>query len=446
MSHPAISVHGLGKQFQLTGRAGGYRTLRESMVDAVRKPLRAVRSVGQTERASREGEIFWALRDISFDVAPGEVMGVVGHNGAGKSTLLKVLSRITEPSVGYADVRGRIGSLLEVGTGFHPELSGRENVYLNGAILGMRRAEIDRKFDEIVDFAEVERFIDTPVKHYSSGMYLRLAFAVAAHLEPEVLVVDEVLAVGDAAFQKKCLGKMGEVASQGRTILFVSHNMNAVQRLCSRCILLERGQMKACGPTPEIVRQYLTSGMGETAPGFWIDVTGASRRGTGEARVAGVWYSSGEAAAGFRPYPEGPLEFRLRVHSNADREVGSMAVVILDQSHTKLVNADTLSLGRPVSLKAGENVVQIKIDKLYLNPGVYMVALWIANPTGGIFELAESAFQLEVAEYSPGEVRTRPQGDGTVPCNFEWDHLGDDVDAASDEAVLAPAGSAASSR
>ncbi len=235
---PIIRVDNLGKQYQIGARAAGYMTLRESLVGAVRAPLqrlRAGRSVPET---------VWALRGVGFEVMPGEVVGVIGRNGAGKSTLLKVLSRITEPTEGYAHLYGRVASLLEVGTGFHSELTGRENIFLNGAILGMARREIQRKFDEIVAFAEVDRFIDTPVKRYSSGMYLRLAFAVAAHLEPEILVVDEVLAVGDAEFQKKCLSKMDDVYKAGRTILFVSHNMNAIEQLCSCALLLDKGRIQ----------------------------------------------------------------------------------------------------------------------------------------------------------------------------------------------------------
>ena len=244
MSEIAIKVENLGKQFMIGGRQEPYRTLRDTLADALTAPIRrAGRLLRGRGGASDLTEPFWALRDLSFEVRRGEAVGIIGRNGAGKSTLLKILSRITEPSEGRATIYGRVGSLLEVGTGFHGELSGRDNIYLNGAILGMRRAEIDRKFDEIVAFAEVEQFIDTPVKHYSSGMYLRLAFAVAAHLEPEILIVDEVLAVGDAAFQKKCLGKMEEVAHQGRTVLFVSHNMQAIRQMCQRAILLNRGQI-----------------------------------------------------------------------------------------------------------------------------------------------------------------------------------------------------------
>ena len=258
MSELAVRVEGLSKEYRLGGPRERYSTLRDRLNKLASAPFRALR--GRRER-SEQNPPFWALKEVSFDVRPGEVVGIIGRNGAGKSTLLKILSRITEPTEGEVDISGRVGSLLEVGTGFHPELTGRENVYLNGAILGMRRAEIARRFDEIVAFAEVEKFIDTPVKHYSSGMYMRLAFAVAAHLEPEILVVDEVLAVGDAAFQKKCLGKMGEVAERGRTVLFVSHNMQAVQRLCPSVVLLDRGRIAAQGPSYQVIRTYIGRGL-----------------------------------------------------------------------------------------------------------------------------------------------------------------------------------------
>ncbi len=255
---PAISVKGVGKQYRIGAREEAYRTLREAIVDTATAPIRRLRQMGKPAAPS---EMIWALKDVSFNVQPGEVIGLIGRNGAGKSTLLKILSRITEPTEGKIELRGRVASLLEVGTGFHPELTGRENIYLNGVILGMKKVEIDRKFDEIVAFAEIEKFLDTPVKHYSSGMYVRLAFAVAAHLDPEILLVDEVLAVGDAAFQKKCLGKMGEVAKEGRTVLFVSHQMAAIKQLCSRCLLLEDGEVTAGGDTSEVTEKYLSKTM-----------------------------------------------------------------------------------------------------------------------------------------------------------------------------------------
>jgi lipopolysaccharide transport system ATP-binding protein len=255
MSDIAIQTQELGKRYNLGLGTRGYDTLRESLVNAAKGTVG--RLTGRREKA--RWQTLWALRDLSLTVRAGEVVGLIGHNGAGKSTLLKILSRIVEPTTGWADVTGRAGSLLEVGTGFHPELTGRENIFLNGAILGMRRAEIRARFDEIVDFADIERFLDTPVKRYSSGMSVRLAFAVAAHLEPEILLVDEVLAVGDAAFQRKSLAKMSEVAKEGRTVIFVSHNLAIIQALCERGVLLERGRSVADGPVGETVDHYLRS-------------------------------------------------------------------------------------------------------------------------------------------------------------------------------------------
>jgi len=257
MSDPVIKVENLSKRYLLGHEFQKGEGLRHVIERAVRAPFTWLRSGGRAHRVTREE--FWALRDINFEVQQGEVVGLIGRNGAGKSTLLKVLSRITEPTTGRIHLRGRVSSLLEVGTGFHPELTGRENIFLNGAVLGMARTEIKSKFDEIVAFAEIEKFLDTPVKRYSSGMYVRLAFAVAAHLEPEILIVDEVLAVGDANFQKKCLGKMSSVSTEGRTILFVSHNMAAVSRLCTRAVLLQDGRTVMNGPVPTVVEAYLAA-------------------------------------------------------------------------------------------------------------------------------------------------------------------------------------------
>ncbi len=251
MSNYAITVADIGKQYRIFSEVNKYTTLREKIVEVVRSPIKTLFNPTGTET-------FWALRHIDFDVEKGMVLGVIGKNGAGKSTLLKILSRVVEPTEGKAEIRGRVGSLLEVGTGFHPELTGRENVFLNGAILGMKKSEIQSKFDEIVAFSEIGQFIDTPVKRYSSGMYMRLAFAVSAHLEPEILIVDEVLAVGDAEFQKKCLGKMSDVAGEGRTVLFVSHNMSAVTRLTKECIILEHGKMLMRASSQEAVDYYLS--------------------------------------------------------------------------------------------------------------------------------------------------------------------------------------------
>ncbi|HWM90775.1 MAG TPA: ABC transporter ATP-binding protein [Thermoanaerobaculia bacterium] len=273
MTDRAIAVEGLSKLYRLGSRRGTYRTLRDTLA-----------GLFSGRREKEPAGSFWALRDISFELGKGRVLGLIGHNGAGKSTLLKILSRITEPTEGRAILRGRVGSLLEVGTGFHGELSGRENIFLNGAILGMKRFEIAKQFDRIVSFAEVDAFVDTAVKHYSSGMYLRLAFAVAAHLEPEILLVDEVLAVGDAAFQKRCLGRIGEVAQEGRTVIFVSHNLSAVERLCDQALLLDHGRLAFQGPTADAIERYLQAGPG--ADGMLGE---ASRRpGRGRARFTRV--------------------------------------------------------------------------------------------------------------------------------------------------------------
>jgi len=267
---PIIKVDGLSKQYRIGAAQASYGTLRESLMAMFRAPFDRIRSGPPLAETS-----MWALADVSFEVLPGEVVGIIGRNGAGKSTLLKILSRITEPTRGRARIRGRVGSLLEVGTGFHAELTGRENILLNGVIMGMKRKEVERKFDEIVSFAEVSTFLDTPVKRYSSGMYVRLAFAVAAHLEPEILIVDEVLAVGDGRFQRKCLDKMQDVGRQGRTVLFVSHNMPAITRLCPRTILLDAGRVIGDGPSSQIVGAYLSSGLGTTAVRVWPDLCSA---------------------------------------------------------------------------------------------------------------------------------------------------------------------------
>lgn len=273
MNDVAILVKDISKQYFIGKKQEKYQTLRDTLTDGFTAPFRRARNLlrGQASGAAEMHESIWALKDISFEVNRGELVGVIGRNGAGKSTLLKVLSRITEPTSGYAEIRGRVSSLLEVGTGFHLELTGRENVYLNGALLGMGRVEIDHKFDEIVAFSEVEKFIDTPVKYYSSGMKLRLAFAVAAYLEPEILIIDEVLAVGDARFQKKCINKMQDVGQQGRTVLFVSHNMAAITRLCERAILLDGGRIVADAASHTVVGTYLNSGLGTSAEREWPD-------------------------------------------------------------------------------------------------------------------------------------------------------------------------------
>jgi lipopolysaccharide transport system ATP-binding protein len=415
MAGAAIRVERLGKQYHI-GAARGSRTLREDLVDLARAPFRRAPAAG-TGSGDRT---VWALRDLSLEVQRGEVMGIIGGNGAGKSTLLKILSRIVAPTEGWAKIEGRVGSLLEAGTGFHSELTGRENVYMSGAILGMRKAEIERKFEEIVAFADIGPFLDTPVKRYSSGMQVRLAFAVAAHLEPEVLIVDEVLAVGDAEFQKKCLGRMQDVSrGDGRTVLFVSHNMDAVQRLCDRAVLLERGRAVAIGATPGIVAQYLARADAPSSAGAWIDLSGVERKGTGVARVVRARYRSDLDAAGGQPYPDGPLTIGLAIEAVASCTIASLAVTLSDVHGTKLVNADTIALGHTLRLEPGEHRLALRIPELHLNPGVYGMGFWLAGPLGAIHDHVRPGFDLEVvALQSPGLGRT-PSDDGLVTCRLE---------------------------
>lgn len=423
MSNIAIQVEALGKLYQI-GQRQQYRTLKDTLTHMLTGSLRHLNSIGRPVNQRLGREKIWALKEVNFEIKHGEVVGIIGRNGAGKSTLLKILSRITKPTIGWARTRGRVGSLLEVGTGFHPELTGRENIYLNGAILGMRRVEIRRKFDEIVSFAEVEKYIDTPVKHYSSGMYMRLAFAVAANLEPEILIVDEVLAVGDVAFQKKCLGKMGSVAKEGRTVLFVSHNMDAIQQMCSRCFMFEHGQLIAHGETDRIIAAYLSSYSYRTRPNETIDLSNLKRIGTGEALFTAVSYNNPDQEGDSHPSSNGPVEFLFTITSDAPRSVGSLAVFLSSQLGTKLINADTVMLGRVVKLRQGHNLIKLRIDKLYLNPGVYQVGLWLADPissrTNTPYDYIESAFEIEV--FKPeAEMGFSPHG--FVPCRFDVTEL-----------------------
>jgi ABC-type polysaccharide/polyol phosphate transport system ATPase subunit len=440
MSAFALSVRGLGKQYHLRGPRPRYRTLRDVIAKTVASPFsgatrgRDGRAAGRPPALS--DELVWALREVSFDVARGEVLGVIGRNGAGKSTLLKVLSRITDPTTGRVEIHGRVGSLLEVGTGFHPELTGRENVYLNGAFLGMHRGEITRKFDEIVAFAETERFIDTPVKHYSSGMYLRLAFAVAAHLEAEVMLVDEVLAVGDAAFQRKCMGKMGDVAHSGRTVLFVSHNLDAVQRLCQRSLLMADGRLLADERTSVVVSRYLTDISAGSRANHRIDLSAVRRLGSGRAAFRWAQYASDSARVAYQPYTGGPLEVSLAVHSDARRAVASLAVTIYNQLGSKLVKADTRALERIVALQTGMNYLTLRIDRLYLNPGVYRLGLSLADPIGkryaaGAYDLIETAFEIEVLGLEAERISVKSEA--PVACEFTL--LPSPVSGASPEAA-----------
>jgi lipopolysaccharide transport system ATP-binding protein len=310
MNDIAISVEGLGKRYRIGHQRDPYGRLTESLWGALRAPIDLAR-----RRPRETSEWIWALRDVSFELRQGDVVGVIGRNGAGKSTLLKVLSRITDPSAGSATLRGRVGTLLEVGTGFHQELTGRENVFMSGAVLGMRRAEINRKFDEIVEFAGIEKFLDTPVKRYSSGMQVRLGFAVAAHLETEILLVDEVLAVGDADFQKKCLGKMSEIGHAGRTIMFVSHSMPAVLRLCGRAVLLDHGGIVTAGATNEVVRSYLESDLGRTGERRWE--SGLDAPGDSVARLRSIRVAPTEGGSAEQIDIRDPIDIEVEYWSDA---------------------------------------------------------------------------------------------------------------------------------
>jgi homopolymeric O-antigen transport system ATP-binding protein len=420
--HPAIRVDGLSKLYRVGARQQGYRTLRESIVEACAAPWRRIRQSfsprAETDGAEGRlsGENFWALKDVSFDVQPGEVVGIIGRNGAGKSTLLKILSRITEPTSGRIELRGRVGSLLEVGTGFHPELTGRENVYMNGSILGMSRREIQRKFDEIVAFAEVEDFLDTPVKRYSSGMYVRLAFAVAAHLEPEILIVDEVLAVGDAAFQAKCIAKMNEVSRHGRTVLFVSHNADAIQKLCNRVVLLKRGLLADDGNPSEVLRTYGAKGTMVATPGGWVSLRGASRRGTGEARFSEVRVFCKDDPGQPALLSQRGVVAELRLETDQARIV-RLAVAFYHRFGTPLVNADTVVLGRGIQLEPGTNTVRVIIDQLHLTPGEYQLGLWLAEPPQELDHVPDAA-AVEVAEESDRGLMRRALNNGCVACSF----------------------------
>lgn len=361
-----VRAENLSKQYKLGANAPAYATLRESLTNAVRSPFTRVRRQAVAE------DSIWALRDVSFSVAAGEVLGIIGSNGAGKSTLLKILSRITEPTSGCAELYGRAGSLLEVGTGFHPELTGRENIYLNGAILGMTRPEIQRKFDEIVTFAELEKFLDTPVKRYSSGMYMRLAFAVAAFLEPEILVVDEVLAVGDAAFQKKCLGRMRDISSEGRTVLFVSHNMAAIRSLCGRGILLSGGRKIFDGSADECVDRYLTEiTLNATNE---VDLTNL-RRAKGvdpDLRISRVRLFSRDG----RPLVRSgdPIEIELVFVVQEPLEDAVIGVRVSSADNVSIMECRSSHHYGPIDrLDPGEYSIRCRIDQNILSPGLYVL-------------------------------------------------------------------------
>ncbi len=380
-----------------------------------------VRMFRRRYSASRREEI-WALKEISFDVDAGEVIGLIGRNGAGKSTLLKILSRITEPTSGVADIYGRVGSLLEVGTGFHSELTGRENVFLSGAILGMRKKEIARKFDEIVDFSGVERYIDTPVKRYSSGMAVRLAFAVAAHLDPEVLLIDEVLAVGDAAFQKKCLGKMSEVAGSGRTIIFVSHNMGAIKGLCSRAVWLDSGQMRSDGPVDEVVHQYLVA---STEQGEWHTriAERTDRIGDGKLRFTGFQLRSVNGDPWVSAVAGEPVEFVLSYELHTSNMQTATIMLWLRDAFTKgLLKLSTDLTGQDFSALPPKGQIVCRVARFPLRGGRYYVDLG-ANINGVKSDRVLRASVLEVIDgdfYVTGRVPAHPN-DGDFLCEHSWE-------------------------
>jgi lipopolysaccharide transport system ATP-binding protein len=372
----------------------------------VRKQPDPYTRIGQQDAFARIGESILALDDVSFTVQQGEALGIIGRNGAGKSTLLKILSRVTAPTSGVVKVRGRIGSLLEVGTGFHPELTGRENVYLNGAILGMRKEEVTRKFDEIVDFSGVEKFIDTPVKRYSSGMYVRLAFAVAAHLDPEILIVDEVLAVGDAEFQKKCLGKMGDVAGEGRTVLFVSHNMGAIERLCPRTILLTQGQIQDYGITPDVIYAYLEGSDNKTNI-FSVDIPADT--------LSKSWMTNAYVLVNSLPSPRmfygDNLAFEFRFHSESGLTTPSVGFILTSSRGIQVLNSNNIYLPSPNRREPlFDGAIVFKLGQVPLMEDQYFVSVWFGEDSKSQHKFYENLLRFEVGEkdiWNSGKMPTR---------------------------------------
>ena len=437
MKDIAIRVEGLGKRYFIASSQNRYLTLRDSLARSVKAPFRRAASLlrGHATGAAELHEAIWALKDVTFEVERGGVVGIIGSNGAGKSTLLKVLSRITAPTEGYAEIQGRISSLLEVGTGFHPELTGRENVFLNGAILGMKKAEIDAKFDEIVAFAEVERFIDTPVKHYSSGMHVRLAFAVAAHLEPEVLVVDEVLSVGDVAFQRKCVGKMQGIAGTGRTVLFVSHNMGAVANLCETGLWLENGRIAALDSVDSAIAQYLQSVSSERGG----DSSQWRRSGSGEARFTAVRFldEAGRPSEMFSMGDSVAVEFDVEFHRSF-REVRFALEVQRAQSALRVLHITNQDCGFQLSnVEPGKRTIRVLLPRCMLYPSTYNISLWIG---GGetYLDYVQDVASFSVVQSAVSQRTTRfHQDKGVYYAPSEWIQVEDGAtdDSPSTEAV-----------
>jgi len=420
MSDIALRVEGLGKLYHIGALKRKHDTLRDALAASMHAPLQRFRNLIQGG-PHRLTETLWALRDVSFDIHHGEAVAIIGQNGAGKSTLLKILSRITDPTTGIADIYGRVGSLLEVGTGFHPELTGRENIYLNANILGMRKAEINRKFDAIVGFAEIEKFIDTPVKHYSSGMYVRLAFAVAAHMEPDILLVDEVLAVGDAAFQKKCLGKMNDVTEQGRTVLFVSHNMATIANLCPRAILLKEGTIVQSGPTTDVIDSYLKSlsDLANTSLGDRKD-----RQGTGEIIVKGIGLFDhlGEPVE----YPRSGQDLTIRVtyQSQIEKTFKNCRASVLVKKDGRFffhLSTDLVDT-RQIDLE-GNGYIDFVVPELPLSEGTYLLHVYLES-NGEMQDWVMDAAEMAVVDgdfYGTGRNYPSPMWRGsTVLVKFHW--------------------------
>ncbi len=426
MSEIAIKVEGLGKRYRIGANQQAYKTLKEKLNAKATAPFRALKSLtGRNGHHSNgrktKGEMIWALQDVSFEVKRGEVVGIIGRNGAGKSTLLKILSRITEPTEGYVDLHGRVASLLEVGTGFQPELTGRENILLNGSILGMKHAEIRKKFDEIVAFAEVEKFIDTPVKHYSSGMYVRLAFAVAAHLEPEILLVDEVLAVGDAAFQKKCLGKMGDVAKEGRTVLFVSHNMAAVENLCGRAVLLDQGRVVYAGSVEDTIAAYMASGIISHAGD--VDLSTHPTRRTGAVPLLRrVRLLDSDDSVKDRFVCGEPMKIEFTLDPVVQLKAPQVGIGVDDWMGSRVFSLTTyFSDSHLPPLKKSSRIV-CHVDELPLAPGRYSLSLSAGTPDNLLVDALDNAmcFDVEPVDYY-GNGRNPEAAFGRILIRSRWE-------------------------
>ncbi len=417
MSDTAIRVNNLSKQYAIGRQRQAYKTLQDSIVQAATNLRQTLLQPLGENKISRDQEVFWALKDVSFEIKQGDRIGIIGHNGAGKSTLLKILSRITEPTAGSIAIKGRVASLLEVGTGFHQELSGRENIYLNGAILGMSRVEIRSKFDQIVEFAEIEKFLDTPVKRYSSGMYVRLAFAVAAHLEPEILIVDEVLAVGDSKFQQRCLGKMKDVSSEGRTVVFVSHQMGTIAKLCNQGILLEKGQISEQGDIKEVIAAYMqkvTFGESNQFIALNLDCSGKDIY-IGKAITTNV--------AGLSTSEFGHDEqVQLEIHYNVNRFNSDvvLAIVLTDQYDRKIFTSEVL-LSKLISrIREDSFVAKVMLPKNLLTPGQYTFMLAVSVPNVQMFDLIEGACKFTITDRGSEFSLYEGMDYGCVFANCQW--------------------------